>query len=96
MKRVLKPLSDYVVAVPKKPEDMTTAGIYLPKQVQERSSEADVVAIGSAVKNIKVGDCVIYRGYATTEVKLDDEYLLLKEEDILATIEEEIWIKNPK
>ena len=57
-------------------------------QNQEKSEAAKVVAVGSAVKDVADGARVVYKNYAATTIKLDkEEYLIIKDEDILATIE---------
>jgi chaperonin GroES len=65
----------------------TTSGIYLPDNAKEKPVLAKVVAAGPDVKGVKVGDKVVYKEYSTTELKIDGtEYLLVKEEDILAKV----------
>ena len=68
----------------------------LPNQAKERPQEAEVVAVGPGgvvdgkeVKmEVKVGDKVIYSKYAGTEVKIgDDEYIVIRQSDILAIVE---------
>lgn len=50
---------------------------------------AEVKAVGTDVKHVKVGDKIIYKEYSTTELKIDTvEYLIVKEDDILATVKE--------
>ena len=83
----IQPLADYVVAVAEEAATKTASGLYLPDNAQEKPKVAKVVAVGQAAKQIKVGDRIIYKSYSTTEVKMgSDEYLLIKEEDILATV----------
>jgi len=83
----IQPLADYVVAVAEEAATKTASGLYLPDNAQEKPKVAKVVAVGHAAKQIKVGDRIIYKSYSTTEVKMgSDEYLLIKEEDILATV----------
>lgn len=83
----IKPLDDRVVAVKEKPQTKTAAGLYLPEGAKEKSSVAVVKAVGPEVKNLKVGDKVLYKEYSTTEFKAGGtEYLIVKEEDVLATI----------
>lgn len=83
----IQPLADYVVAQPEEAQTKTASGLYLPDNAQEKPKVAKVVAVGAAVKQIKIGDRIIYKSYSTTEVKMGaDEYLLIKEEDILATV----------
>ena len=72
------------------------SGIVLPGQNKEKPQQAEVIAVGPGgvvdgkeVKmEVKVGDQVIYSKYAGTDVKLDDEeYIVVKQSDILAVIE---------
>jgi chaperonin GroES len=83
----IQPLADYVVAQAEKAEAKTASGFYLPEAAKEKPQTSKVVAVGKEVKNIKVGDRIIYKSYSSTDVKVgSDEYLLVKEEDILATV----------
>ena len=83
----IQPLADYVVAQTEEAATKTASGLYLPGGAQEKPKVANVVAVGKEVKSIKVGDRIIYKSYAQTEIKLDAvEYLLVKEEDVLATV----------
>ncbi len=82
----IKPLANRVVAVREVAATKTASGIYLPDTAKEKPTLANVVAIGSNVKEVKVGDKIVYKEYSTTELKIDGtEYLIVKEEDILAT-----------
>jgi chaperonin GroES len=61
--------------------------LYLPDKAAEKPKVAAVVAVGPTAKQVKVGDRILYKSYSPTEVKLDgNEYLLIKEEDVLATL----------
>lgn len=81
------PLGDYVVAVSEKAVSKTASGLYLPEGTGEKPKTAKVVAVGKAVKEIKVGDRIVYGGYSNTDVKVDgQEYMLVKEENIYATV----------
>ncbi len=87
MSAPLQPLGDYVVAVGEEAEAKTASGIYLPENAQEKPKTAKVVAVGKQAKQIKVGDRIVYKSYSTTEVKIGkDEFILVKEEDVLATV----------
>lgn len=87
MSTPIKPLADRIVAVREEAKTQTASGIYLPDNAKEKSVMAEVRAVGSDVKNVKVGDKIIYKEYSTTELKIDaTEYLIVKEEDILATV----------
>ena len=88
MKSPIKPMAHYVVAVTEKSPEKTTSGIFLPESAQEKSEAASVIAVGSSVKDVATGARVVYKNYAATTIKLDkQEYLLIKDEDILATID---------
>lgn len=83
----IQPLAEYVVAQEEKPETKTASGFYLPDKAAEKPKVAKVLAVGKDVKQIKTGDRIVYKSYSTTEVKMDgDEYILVKEEDVLATV----------
>ncbi len=83
----INPLADYVVAEAEAAQTKTASGIYLPDSAAEKPKVAKVVAVGKQVKDLKVGDKIIYKGYSTNDVKVDNkEYILVKEEDVLATV----------
>jgi chaperonin GroES len=87
MSSPLNPLSDYVVAVGEEAEAKTASGLYLPDNAQEKPKTAKVVAVGPNVKQVKTNDRIVYKSYSTTDVKVGkDEYILVKEEDVLATV----------
>jgi chaperonin GroES len=83
----IQPVADYVVAQTEEAATKTASGLYLPGGAQEKPKVAKVVAVGKEVKTVKVGDKIIYKSYSQTEIKVDTvEYLLVKEEDVLATV----------
>ena len=92
----LKPLADRVIVKPIVKEEVTKGGIVLPDTAKEKPQEGEVVAVGPGKlgddgkrieMEIKKGDKVIYAKYAGTEWKeKDQEYLILREADILAKI----------
>lgn len=83
----ITPLADRVIAVREEAKTQTASGIYLPDSSKEKPVAAKVQAVGADVKHVKVGDKIVYKEYSTTEIKIDNiEYLIVKEEDILATI----------
>lgn len=87
MSSPIKPLADRVVAVREKAQEKTASGLYLPDSSKEKPVVAEIVAVGPDAKAVKVGDKVVYKEYSTTELKINDvEYLIVKEEDILATV----------
>jgi chaperonin GroES len=90
----LQPLADRVLVKPIEKEEMTKSGIYLPDTAKEKPQEGKVLAVGPGKMSedgkriemdLKVGDTVIYAKYGGTEIKIDDEELIiLRESDILA------------
>lgn len=87
MSELPKPLGDRIVAVQQKASIQTKSGIFTSDVAKEQPVIADVVAIGPDVKHAKVGDKIVYKEYATTDLKLEDtEYLIVSEEDVLATL----------
>ena len=91
----LVPLGDRVVLKQLQAEETTKSGIVLPGQNKEKPQQAEVVAVGPGgmvdgkeVKmEVKVGDNVIYSKYSGTDVKIDEEeYIIVKQSDILAII----------
>ena len=92
----IKPLADRVVVKMVEAEETTKSGIILTAAAQEKPQVAEVVAVGPGglvdgkeVKmELKVGDKVLMSRYAGTQVKLDgEEYTILSQSDILATVE---------
>jgi chaperonin GroES len=87
MSTPIKPLADRVVAVREEVATKTASGLYLPDNAKEKPVVAKVTAVGPEVKTLKVGDKIVYKEYSTTELKVDGtEYLIVKEEDVLATV----------
>ena len=91
----LAPLGDRVVLKEAVAEETTKSGIVLPFQAKEKPQYAEVIEVGPGAvvdgktvpMEVKAGDKVIYQKYAGTEVKLgDDEYIIVKQSDILAVI----------
>ena len=92
----LSPLGDRVVLKQLEAEETTKSGIVLPSGSKEKPQQAEVIAVGPGgvidgkeVKmQVKVGQKVIYSKYAGTEVKLEDEeFIIVKQNDVLAVIE---------
>ena len=93
----LRPLLDKVVLKKVEAVETTKAGIILPDSAKEKPEVSVIVAVGPGgmvdgkeVKmEVKVGDKVIYSKYSGTDVKLDDvEYIVVKQSDIVAVIED--------
>jgi chaperonin GroES len=89
MSGALHPLGDYVVAQAEEAATKTASGLYLPEKSAEKPSTSIVTAVGADVTRVKVGDKIVYResyGDVTT-VKIEkDSFILIKEENILATV----------
>ncbi len=94
MAEKIKPLADRVVVKPIEREKVSKGGIVLPDTAKEKPQEGKVLAVGPGrltedgkriAMDIKVGDVVVYTKYGGTEIKIDDEELIiLRESDILA------------
>lgn len=92
----VKPLGDRVVVRPIEREEVTKSGIVLPDTAKEKPQEGEIVAVGPGklgddgkriAMEVKEGDKVLFAKYAGTEIKLDEEELLiLRESDILALL----------
>lgn len=92
----LRPLADWVVAEQEEAVTKTASGLYLPDKAAEKPKVAKVLAVGPGKvgddneripMTVKVGDRIVYKSYSTTEIKIGDkEYILVKEEDVLATV----------
>jgi len=94
---MLKPIGDRVVVRPKSAEEMTKSGIILPDTAKERPQEGEVMAVGTGrvmddgtvvPLAVKVGETVLFSKYGGTEIKIGgEEYIILREDDILAILE---------
>lgn len=94
---MLKPLGDRIIAKSTGTEDVTRGGIVLPDTAKEKPQEGEAVAVGpgklldsgkTVPMDVKVGDKIIYSKYGGTEVKVDgEEYMILRQDDVLAVIE---------
>ena len=102
----IKPLADRVVVESCNAETKTSSGIIIPDTAQEKPQEGIVIAIGQGKllesgerlpMNIKVGDHVIFATYSGSEIKLDDnDYIIMREEDVLALLEKAASKKGKK
>jgi chaperonin GroES len=93
---MIKPLGDRVVIELVEQEETTASGIVLPDSAKEKPQEGKVVAVGSGAVvdgkkvelEVKADDRIIFSKFAGTEVKYEgNEYLILRESDILAIVE---------
>lgn len=90
----LQPMGDRLVVKPTQVEEKTKSGIYIPDTVKEKPQEGKVVAVGPGrmtdegkriPMDVEVGDTIIYSKYGGSEIKIDDEELIImRESDILA------------
>ncbi|PJI09376.1 MULTISPECIES: co-chaperone GroES [Clostridium] len=93
----IRPLGDRVVIKRLEAEETTKSGIVLPSSAKEKPQMAEVVAVGpggvvegkEVTMQVKVGDKVFFSKYSGTEIKLNNqELLILKQDDILGIVEE--------
>ncbi len=91
----VQPLGDRVLLQPLEAEEKTKGGIIVPDSAKEKPQEGKIIAVGKGkvedgktiALEVKVGDKVLYGKYSGTEIKVnDEEMLIVKEEDILAII----------
>jgi chaperonin GroES len=85
----LVPVGDRMILEKQEVVEKTASGIIVPDSAKDKSMQGKVVAIGTEVKNkdVKVGDMVLYAEYGPSNYKLGkQEYLIAKEEDILAIV----------
>jgi len=93
----VRPLHDRLIIQTMKEEEITKGGIIIPDTAKEKPVEGKVIAVGAGrlkkdgtktPLEVKKGDRVLYAKYGGTEIKIDgEEYLMMKEDDILAVIE---------
>jgi len=93
----LRPLGDRVVVEPMEQEERTESGLFIPETAKEKPQRGKIIAIGDGRRDddgnripmdVKVGETILFAKYGGTEVKLDNQKLLiLKESDILAVVD---------
>ena len=93
----IRPLNDRIIVRRVEEQEQMRGGLYIPDTAKEKPQEGEVIAVGNGkilnngdriAIDIKVGDKVLFGKYSGTEVKLDgDEYLILREDDVLGVIE---------
>jgi chaperonin GroES len=94
----IRPLNDRIIVQRIEEQEQMRGGLYIPDTAREKPQEGKVIAVGNGKLlesgsrtpiDIKAGDRVLFGKYAGTEVKLDgEEYLILREDDVLGVIEE--------
>jgi chaperonin GroES len=92
-----RPLHDRILIKRIEEKETVKGGIIIPDTAKEKPQEAEVVAVGSGKKNedgkvvpvdVKAGDRILFGKYSGTEIKIDnEEYLILREEEVLGVIE---------
>lgn len=92
----IQPLADRVVVKPLEETEQMKGGLYIPDTAKEKPQQGEIVAVGPGRLSeegkrieidLKVGDRVLYGKYSGTEVTVaDEEYLILREADVLAVI----------
>ena len=102
----IKPLQDRVIIKRIEEGEQIRGGIIIPDSAKEKPQEGEVIAVGEGKKldngervplDIKEGDRVLFGKYAGTEIKLDgDEYLIMREDDILGVLERASENKSKK
>jgi chaperonin GroES len=93
-----RPLHDRVVVRRIEAEEKTAAGIIIPDTAKEKPQQGEVIAVGPGGRDeagklipidLKVGDRVLFGKWSGTEVKIDgEEYLIMKESDVMGVLEE--------
>jgi chaperonin GroES len=93
----LRPLNDRIIVKRLTEDERTAGGIIIPETAKEKPQRGEIVAAGKGKKtedgkvlplDVKVGDKVLFGKYSGTEIKVDgEEYLIMREEDILAVVE---------
>jgi len=94
----IKPLGDRILVRRLEAEEKTAGGIVLPDAAKEKPKQGEVVAVGKGrvtdegekiPMQVKKGDRIVFASYSGSEVALEgEEYLIMKEEDVLGVIEE--------
>lgn len=94
-KESIQPLGDRVLVEPLEAEEKTSGGIVIPDTAKEKQQKGKVIAVGKGryedgkltPLEVRAGDQVLYGRYSGTEVKVGpNDYLIIKEDDILAII----------
>lgn len=85
----LKPLSDRIIVERIEAESKTAGGIIIPDTAKEKPAEGKLVAIGKDVKDLVVGDRILFAKFSGSEVKVEyKSFLIMKEADVLGVINE--------
>ncbi len=97
MATTIRPLNDRIIVRRTEDQEQMRGGLYIPDTAKEKPQEGEVIAVGNGklldngtriAIDLKAGDKVLFGKYSGTEIKLDgEEYLILREDDILGVIE---------
>jgi len=97
MAQSIRPLRDRVIVRRIEEDEQLRGGLYIPDTAKEKPQEGEVISVGNGrilengtkvALDIKAGDRILFGKYAGTEIKLDgEEYLILREDDILGVVE---------
>lgn len=93
----IRPLNDRIIARRLEEQEQMRGGLYIPDTAKEKPQEGEVLAVGNGklldngqriAIDLKAGDRILFGKYAGTEIKLDDEeFLILREDDVLGVVE---------
>ena len=93
----IRPLNDRIIARRIEENEQMRGGLYIPDTAKEKPQEGEVLAVGNGklldngqriAIDLKAGDRILFGKYAGTEIKLDgEEYLILREDDVLGVVE---------
>ena len=102
----IRPLYDRIVVKRIEEQETTRSGIIIPDSAQEKPQEAEVVAVGHGKRledgtlvalNVKVGDRILFGKYSGNDIRVDgQEYLIMREDEVLAVIESNGAAKKKK
>lgn len=97
MATTIRPLNDRIIVRRTEDQEQMRGGLYIPDTAKEKPQEGEVIAVGNGkllengtriAIDLKAGDKVLFGKYSGTEIKLDgEEYLILREDDVLGVIE---------
>ncbi|QQS48728.1 MAG: co-chaperone GroES [Acidobacteriota bacterium] len=97
MATTIRPLNDRIIVRRMEEQEQMRGGLYIPDTAKEKPQEGEVIAVGNGrlldngtrvPMDVKAGDRVLFGKYAGTEIKLDgEEYLILREDDVLGVVE---------
>ena len=102
----IRPLNDRIIVRRLEEQEQMRGGLYIPDTAKEKPQEGEVLAVGNGklldngqriAIDLKAGDKILFGKYAGTEIKLDgDEYLILREDDVLGVVETTAKSKGAK